>query len=217
MLHRLQLEHIRIFKNIEENIDINAVLNYLEYYTNIYWLSIIAIRKELDFETTNEFFMFETDISNLIDNLNHQAIYIKQEEKVLIVPKNCAGIAAAEVSSEQTGLAILEYHHRLLKGDLSKKRNILHQIANEYEDVLKKTIEPKEIFSNTRELLNKLYIRHGNKENQKNISEFKDDELEKWYDELYQMLLLCILLNSYCEEVKPEIEKLLKSLKKRNY
>ncbi|MCA6071669.1 MAG: hypothetical protein LE168_04810 [Endomicrobium sp.] len=158
--------------------------------------------------------MLIADIKKLIAYLNHEQQPIKSEDKILIVPKNSAGTAAAEISSPQTGVAILKYHHRLLKGDLSEKRKLLHTIANEYEGILKsKPCEPKAIFDNANALLNNLYIRHGNKDNKNNIAKFSDDELENWYDELYQILLLCVLLNDNSVRMK-KVDKLLKSLQR---
>ena len=69
--------------------------------------------------------------------------------------------------------------------------------------------------SNTGFLLNKMNIRHNNKEG-KNASEYvanlADEELEKWYDETYQMLLLAMLevdnieRNRKVNELKKKIE-----------
>ena len=50
--------------------------------------------------------------------------------------------------------------------------------------------------SNIGYLLNKMNIRHNNKEGKrasKYVAGISDEELEKWYDETYQMLLLSML------------------------
>jgi hypothetical protein len=152
------------------------------------------------------FKMLIVNIDELIDNLNHQKFLIESEseDEVLIIPKNPEGIAAAEISKKQTGIAILRYHHHLLKGDLNEKRKILQEIGLEYEKMLKsKPCDPKEIFLKTWSLLNRLCIRHDNEENEKNIAKFSGDgELESWYDEIYQMLLLCKLLSDNIPRMK---------------
>ncbi len=64
-------------------------------------------------------------------------------------------------------------------------------------------------------MLNNLDIRHNNKDdkNKNNlVISLKNDELEKWYDELYQLLLFCILIKDNTER-KNNIEKFLKNLK----
>ena len=74
----------------------------------------------------------------------------------------------------------------------------------------------KELESNTGYLLNKMNIRHNNVEGKNAIEYVKnlsDEELEEWYDEIYQMLLLCFLeydnieRNKKISELKEVIEK----------
>jgi hypothetical protein len=196
-----------------EEADALLILKYLEYYINICTLANRA-NYGSTYQRSEKFNMLIDDIGKLIDYLNHKAMPIKSEDKILVIPKNPAGTAAAEISLPQTGVAILKYHHHLLKGDVLEKRKLLQTIANEYEEVLRlKPCEPKAIFVNTNALLNNLCIRHGNEDNKNNIAKFSKDELENWYDELYQMLLLCILLNDNYARMK-KIDDLLESIKK---
>ncbi|MCA6069827.1 MAG: hypothetical protein LE180_01705 [Endomicrobium sp.] len=196
-----------------EEADALLILKYLEYYINICALAKRA-NCNSEYQRSEKFGMLMVDIRKLIDYLNYEERRIESKDKILVIPKNPAGTAVAEISSPQTGVAILKYHHHLLKGDVIEKRKLLQTIAIEYEQVLKsKSCEPKAIFVNTNALLNNLSIRHGNKDNQKNIAQFRDGELETWYDELYQMLLLCVLLNDNSARMK-KIDDLLKSIKK---
>lgn len=57
----------------------------------------------------------------------------------------------------------------------------------------------KKLSDNVFYLLNNLNLRHNNKTvGDKNynqyVSSIEDNELEQWYDELYQMMLLCFLM-----------------------
>ena len=80
---------------------------------------------------------------------------------------------------------------------------------------LNKLAQQVNLESNTGFLLNKMNIRQNNKEG-KNASEYvanlADEELEKWYDETYQMLLLAMLevdnieRNRMVNELKKKIE-----------
>jgi hypothetical protein len=231
-------EDMRYTLGFEEIGNMDEVITYLEYYANICNLASQAdyIRENKNFK------MLEDNIDMLIDKLSHEQIYIESEQKILIIPKNPEGIAAAEISSEKTGIAILRYHHHLLKGDLDKKSKILFEIAKPYEEMLKsKPCEPKDIFSKTWSLLNRLNIRHDNEENEKNIAKLNSDgeldrlnirhdneenekniaklnsdgELESWYDEIYQMLLLCILLSDNISRME-RVDELEERLKKDN-
>lgn len=74
-----------------------------------------------------------------------------------------------------------------------------------------------DFFDKTNALLNSLHIRHNNKtkENNKNkIINIDENELEKWYDELYQLLLFCILIKDNLER-KNNIKNFLKELNKK--
>jgi hypothetical protein len=98
---------------------------YLEYYINIWTLANRA-NCDSEYQRSNRFNMLIDDIEELIDYLNHKEMPIKSEDKILVIPKNPAGTAAAEISSPQTGVAILKYHHHLLKGDVDEKRKLLN-------------------------------------------------------------------------------------------
>ena len=113
-------------------------------------------------------------------------------------------------------MAILIYNHHTLKGDLETKRKLLYSIAKEYEPLLSKPIDGfKDYFIKATSMLNNLDIRHNNKEGKhKNnlVINLENEELEKWYDELYQLLLFCVLIKDNIER-KNNIEVFLKSLK----
>ena len=91
------------------------------------------------------------------------------------------------------------YNHHKLKGDISAKKNILIQLGNLLEadkKVLKQINNDLEtqIFY----LLNTLNLRHNNiepgtKNYKQVVATMSQDDLEKWYDELYQLCLLAIL------------------------
>ena len=66
-------------------------------------------------------------------------------------------------------------------------------------------------------LLNNLHIRHDNKtkENNKNtVIDIDNAELEKRYDELYQLLLFCILINENLDR-KNKVSEFLKTIKNK--
>ena len=194
---------------------LNDILNALEYYENIIYFLVkkfrILDRKE--FNVTQKFQILVENILLLISNLNYRLIIDEREEKVLLVPKKPEAIAVAELSSKNTALAILKYNHASLKGNLESKRKLLYQISLEYEPLLKAPIEGyKDFYEKTNALLNTLHIRHNNtqKENNKNaVIEITDNELEKWYDELYQLLLFCVLIRDNLDR-KKEVSEILK-------
>lgn len=202
--------------------DINSKIIILEYYVNI--LHLIESNKGFLFannslQPTDKFGLVQENICILLEHLNLEKLIIQSEEKVLLVPKSPAATAVAEISSDETGLAILKYHHASMKGNLEEKKKLLYQISLEYEPLLQSPIEGyKDFFEKTNALLNNLHIRHNNKakENNKNkVINIDDQELERWYDELYQLLLFCVLIKNNLER-KNDVDKFLKELKGAN-
>ena len=189
--------------------DLENILIRLEYYLNIINLANSKLQFP-NFQKSQQFAMLEDNIKILLDHLNYEPLEIKTEEKILLVPKNPAATSVAEISSKETALAILMYNHSSLKGDLSQKRNLLLKIYLEYEKLLKKGITGfSEYFDKTRGLVNKLNIKHNNK---KEIENLDNKQLEEWYDELYQLLLFCVLIKDN-KDRKDKAEEFLKSLK----
>jgi hypothetical protein len=115
-------------------------------------------------------------------------------------------------------MAILMYHHASLKGQLEEKRDILRRIAKEYEPLLNKEIEGfHDYFYKANNMLNNLDIRHNNtKGKHKNVlaTSLSNEELENWYDELYQLLLFCVLIKDN-KERKDKMTEFLKGLKEK--
>ena len=190
---------------------------YLEYYKNI--LNLFA-REARPFDTMrctcvfHEFFyIMQQNINLLIEKLSLQVVYDKDMELIYLVPKSAEAIAASEVSSDKIGLAILKYHHALLKGQLEEKRQILEAIATENEHLLKKPPqECKTLCDKTRGLINTMNIRHNNTKESEVFAKLSLKEQENWYDEIYQMLLLCILENDNIARMK-KVKQVFKDMK----
>lgn len=220
-------------KNMRQELGINDIhkktnftkdyiLTCLEYYKNIFILFINKVAPKLDcyaYTYLNSFHMLNSNINKLLDYLNYEQHVFEKEEMVILIPKNPAATAVAEISSEDTAMAILMYHHASLKGQLEEKRKLLQSIANEYEDLLKNPIDGfTEYFKTARGMLNNLNIRHNNINgaNKKDeISKMSNKQLENWYDELYQLLLFCVLIKDN-KERKDNMAEFLKDLKEHN-
>ena len=106
-----------------------------------------------------------------------------------------------------------------MKGDLERKKAILVTLGDKLEpqrDKLEKVNDhlKKDIFC----LLNNLNLRHNNTDPGSNyrpyVASMKDEELEQWYDDLYQMILLAFLELDHLDR-KGRIEQLNENLKKK--
>lgn len=189
----------------------------LEYICNMVYLVNTNLFSP-QFTKTYEFFMFEQNIKILLEHLNYEEHVFDEDEKVILIPKNPAATAVAEISSEDTAMAILMYHHASLEGKLAEKKDILRRIAQEYEPTLDKPIEGfTDYFKTANNMLNNLDIRHNNRDgkNKKElVLNLTDLELENWYDELYQLLLFCVLIKDN-KERKDNMSEFLKGLKEK--
>lgn len=197
--------------------DLDNIINTLEYYSNILYIveHKIDILANLPLRGCSEYQMLLENIDILIDHLHYEKLIFDEEDKVILVPKDPAATAVAEIASKDVAFAILKYHHASLKGKIDEKRKLLLSIANEYEPLLNKQIDGfKEYFDKATNMLNNMNIRHNNKsgKNKKElIAQMSDEELESWYDELYQLLLFCILIKDN-KERKDKIDDLLKRI-----
>lgn len=207
---RLQITYANTRNKLTEE----QMLLYLEYVTNIIWLCNERYGVE---DAEDEYIYLQENVIGLLDDLGYEKKVFADEEKVILVEKNAAMTAVAEVVEPNIAYAVIEYNHHLLKGNIAEKQRILKILADKFEPMrgeLKKA--NKELESNTGYLLNKMNIRHNNIEGKNAIEYVKnlsDQDLEEWYDETYQMLLLCFLeyenieRNKRIDELKKVIEK----------
>lgn len=197
------------------------IIKILEYYINLLVMlnSKLSLAHNINFSCPATYKLLNNNIEILLEHLNYEKIIFNEEEKVILVPKNPAATAVAEITeNKDIAFAILKYNHASLKGNLSEKKRLLVSIANEYEALLDNpAVGFAPFFDKANGLLNNLHLRHNNKSGKdKNqiVVDMSDKELEKWYDELYQLLLFCVLIKDNVKR-KNEIDELLKKLKKK--
>lgn len=192
------------------------IIILLEYYVNISFFVYKKIYRDDSFDIPKDFTLMFQNLKLLIENLNYEIKLFEDDEKIILIPKKPEATAVAEISSEETALAILMYNHYSMNGDIEGKRTILYKIAHEYETLLKKPIEGyNDFFVKTNALLNNLHIRHDNKTkkgNKNNIINIGDNELENLYDEVYQLLLFCVLIRENLDR-KKRVSEFLESIK----
>lgn len=211
-------DNIGIPKFFTHDTTLEKILNTLEYYENISYLLVkkLNIYKSSKYEVSVGFEILLENMQILLDHLNYEFKIFDKEEKLILIPKNPSATAIAEISDEETAMAILMYNHHALKGDLERKRQLLNLIQRTYEPLLKNPIEGyNDFFKKTNLLLNNLHIRHNNfeEENNKNlVIDIDDKTLEHWYDELYQLLLFCVLIDDNLKR-KKEAGEFLKQIK----
>ena len=115
------------------------------------------------------------------------------------VPKNQPAIEVAELVDSSLSYKVLEYNHRSMKGDLERKKAILLSFADKLESQRSKikNINPSledDIFF----LFNNVNIRHNNADPEGKkytafVASLGKDEIERWYDDTYEMCLIAFL------------------------
>lgn len=201
----------------QNELSTDEIILCLEYYVNI--LNIFATKwlpQSSGYEVNNNLSLLQTNIDLLLEHMNFMKHNLEVEEKILLLPKDPAAISVAEIAPKDISFAILKYNHASLKGQLEEKRRLLQSIANEYEALLNNPPTGfGEYFKTAKGLLNNLNIRHNNKTGKnKNdlVINASPKALENDYDELYQMLLFCVLTKDNIER-KKSADKVLKQIK----
>lgn len=144
--------------------------------------------------------LFNDQIQRVIELIEYEASY--EDGFTIYVEKSPAAraVAESELIPDSLSYKIIEYNHHSLKGKLEKKKSILLQLAKLLEEkrrILKESNQSleKDLFF----LFNNLNIRHNNINTEdpakykQFIAQMSPEEMEKWYDEIYQMCLLAFL------------------------
>ena len=180
---------------------------FLEYTKNLIYLCKNCFYVDVIGEILNQEWMFlEENVDFIIGYLNYEAKEFADEEIVLLVEKNPATTAVSEIVKNEVAFSVIEYNHFLLKNNIKRKKQILLSLAAEFETLRSDMKNSnKQLCSDIGYLLNKMNIRHNNIDGENAIEHVKNmnaDELEEWYDEIYQMLLLAILEHENIERSK---------------
>ena len=188
----------------EATCNVDAFLTLVELIYNFWELShnkFYDDEKEYELHWCGNYYHLKDVMDDVLSQYNHVAYINKELECVLVVEDKPEVTAAAEIMPFSVlAVDVVKYNHRPLKGEIEQKKKILLALGAELEAKRKRlhtinTVLENDIFF----MLNNLNIRHNNKsKGDKNYKEYvakmRKDRLEKWYDELYQMILLAFLL-----------------------
>lgn len=192
--------------------NVDALLTLIELIYNFWELSrkqFHDTKKGYKLEWCGNYYHLKDVMDDVLSQYNHVAYVNEDQECVLIIEDKSEVTAAAEIMpTPALAVDVVRYNHRTLRSEIELKKKILLAMGAELEAKRKKlhtinTTLENDIFF----MLNNLNIRHNNKsKGDKNYKEYvakmRKDRLEKWYDELYQMLLLAFLLMDNIERVE---------------
>lgn len=153
-------------------------------------------------------------ISQVIEKIGY--MQANQNGLTIFVEKSPATVAVAESNLVPIELSyqLISYNHHSMKGQLETKKSVLIQLASLLEPKRADLKAADKVLENDLfYLFNNLNIRHNNVDSTSTgkykpfVAQMKTEELERWYDETYQMCLLAFLQLEHLER-KAEFDKL---------
>ena len=191
------------FKSIEAGATLftDYLISYIELVYNAWFFADKEVQQH---KTTIRWGYDGKELQRLMDEIlsemNQKAYYDPETEQCLIGEDSAQVTAAVEATEPETASQILHYNHRQLAGEISKKKIILQNLAKYLEgrESELKSIN-MQLFTDLNTAFNNLDIRHNNivqRESfdyKEKLAQMPPEELEKWYDDVYQLILLAIL------------------------
>ena len=180
----------------------NEVLTYLQYTLNIAELCRRCFNesggRNYDFNI-KRYTELLTSIRRILRELDYDVRYVPDKEIIYLVSRNIAADAVADNSDDVETDKIIEYNSFAVAGNMKKKRDILLSMGDTIESYSDNMAPGNvKLFSNIEFMLHNFNIRTDNRTGEDRVdyvADMSEEELEKWYDEAYQMMLLRILQN----------------------
>lgn len=174
--------------------DVNCFVGFCEYIFNL-----TVFLKEECFNTFLSKRLCIDHIRSVIEAIGYMEV--SEDGIFIFVPKDNVAISVAEMNAIPATISykVVSYHHHSMKGDLDSKKQTLLAFAD--------LLEPKrkELDSADSKLATDLFyafnnfnIRHNNidpsgPKYKKPVGDLNSEQLEEWYDEVYQMCLLAFM------------------------
>ena len=177
------------FEKRPKDFDLNYLLNFCEYTYN---LVIHTVTNSWEYDKVDIISVFHNQLSRVLDLLDYKFVYDDDTAINILVPQKQEALAVAEIVDGRLSYSVLEYNHHGLEGNLPKKKAILKLMADDIEPQ-RKILNGinKTLSDNLFQMLQK-FIRHNNESNPF-IKGLAPKELERCYDDIYQMWLLAKL------------------------
>ena len=184
--------------------DVDSLLTIIELIYNFWNLSQQEFddsEKGYDLKWSGNYYHLKDVMDDILQQYNHTAFINEDKDCVLIIEDKEVVTATAEILPSAMAFDVIKYNHRSLQGEIELKKAILISMGAELEPKRKElqTIN-KQLSEDIFFMLNNVNIRHNNR-SKKDKAKYKEyiakmnkTRLEKWYDELYQMMLLAFLL-----------------------
>ena len=168
--------------------NLDYLLSFCEYsYNFIKWMSPQNPLCISGSASQQQFYLQQ--VKTVIEEIGYMETI--EQNITLFVPKKQEAIAVSEIVAPEISYKVLEYNHYTMKGDIARKRETLRILADQ--------LEPKraELATINKELASNVFFM---------FNKMTQDELENWYDEIYQLCLLAFLELDNVERTKKVAE-----------
>lgn len=185
------------YEKVPSNFDINYLVLFCEYtYNLVIYTPIMGAFGYIDGRNPSQIYIQQ--VLNVIEAIGYMSA--QDEDVTIFVPKSAAAISVAEIVEPVLSYKVIEYNHHKLKGNLVEKKNILLCLYEKLEPQRPKLKQiNKTLEDNIFTLFNNLNLRHNNCDERKKeyykdfVAKMLEEDLESWYDEIYQICLLAFL------------------------
>lgn len=200
-----------------EDLCIDFLISYCEYLLNLLEGIRPLYEKKYLRSKVDYFCLLQEQIFRLTQLVGFK--HLVKDKLIVFVPFSSASFSAAEILPDDLALKTIFYNHHSLKGKIEEKKAILLKYASYLEPLRSKLHNLNSSFADDLfYLFNNLNIRHNNcNPNSKKhfkafVAALKNEEIENWYDEIYQMCLLAVLMLDHIER-KNKIDDLKSTFK----
>lgn len=177
-----------------ENFDTDYLVSFCEYVYNF----VMYFDGRFFYEQFNQYFYMQ-HINKIIEAIGY--MQSSEDGFTIFVPKDNVTIAVSESNliPEGQSYKVISYNHHSMKGDLEAKKQTLLMFADLLEPK-RKALDAvdKQFTSDLFYAFNNFSIRHNNTDPsgtkyKQPIGDLSAEQLEHWYDEVYQMCLLAFM------------------------
>ena len=184
--------------------DEESLLTLIELVYNFWNLSEQDLENDdlgFKLQWCGNYYHLKNVMDDILNQYNHKVYADEDNNCIFVIEDKEEVTAVVEILPSVLATKVIKYNHRSLKGEIGLKKEILIALGAELEPLRKKLKELNGTMEDTIFfMLNSLNLRHNNcnvedkAKYKKYVADMTDIELEEYYDELYQMILLAFLL-----------------------
>lgn len=194
------LNYFELCETAEGNVE--DFITFIEIIYNLWNLTLIWLNgKDSNVKWQGNYWHLKELMDDVLAKYNYKMYIFEAQNRCIAIEDKPEVTSLVEIMKPEFAVDIIKYNHYSLKGEIELKKTILISLGAELEPRRKELQKiNNQLSDDIFFMLNNINIRHNNR-SKKDIPKYKEyvanmtkKQLEKWYDELYQMILLAFLL-----------------------